>query len=141
MANPELTIDVSMNLTVDDKTLGRALHIVEMWLEDHQDKTIVIEEEEGLRVCLIADEVKGHEAELPGPWISVKDRLPEDSGFFLCLLDTRSLMPFCCACFNPENDKFYISDAHGGVDVVKVTHWMELPKGPKEEANGEESYT
>ena len=55
MANPELTIDVSMNLTVDEKALGRALHIVEMWLEDHPDKTIVIEEEEGLRVCLIAD--------------------------------------------------------------------------------------
>ena len=55
MGNPELTIDVSMNLTVDEKALGRALHIVEMWLEDHPDKTIVIEEEEGLRVCLIAD--------------------------------------------------------------------------------------
>ena len=55
MANPELTIDVSMNLTVDEKTLGRALHIVEMWLEDHPDKTIVIEQEGDLRVCLIAE--------------------------------------------------------------------------------------
>lgn len=55
MALPELTIDVSMNLTVDEKTLGRALHIVEMWLEDHPDKTIVVEEENGVRVCLVAE--------------------------------------------------------------------------------------
>lgn len=55
MANNEPSIDVNMNLTVDEKTLGRALNIVEMWLEDHPDKTIVIEQEAYLRVCLIAD--------------------------------------------------------------------------------------
>lgn len=55
MANSELTVDVTLNFSVDEKTINRALHIVEQLLEDNPDKTIVIEEEDGLRVCLIAE--------------------------------------------------------------------------------------
>ena len=66
MANPELTIDVSMNLTVDEKALGRALHIVELWLEDHPEKTIVVEQEGDLRVCLIAEREESNAEEKQG---------------------------------------------------------------------------
>lgn len=51
----EITFDVNVDLAVSDKTLGRCLRIVEEWLEDHPDKTIVVEEENGVRVCLIAE--------------------------------------------------------------------------------------
>lgn len=53
MAVPEIKIDVG--LSVDDDTLNRILTMLEWWLADNPDKTIVIEQEGTLRVCLIAD--------------------------------------------------------------------------------------
>lgn len=53
MATPEIKIDVG--LSVDDDTLNRILTMLEWWLADNPDKTIVIEQEGTLRVCLIAD--------------------------------------------------------------------------------------
>lgn len=55
MANPEVTLDVNMRLQIGEKTLDRCLQIVDMWLEDNPDKTIVVEDEGGVRVCLIAE--------------------------------------------------------------------------------------
>ena len=54
MAKNEIKVDVNVEMAVSEKTLGRCLRIVEEWLEDHPDKTIVVEEENGVRVCLIA---------------------------------------------------------------------------------------
>ena len=51
----EIKFDVNVEMAVSEKTLGRCLRIVEEWLEDHPDKTIVVEEEHGVRVCLIAE--------------------------------------------------------------------------------------
>lgn len=55
MATPEIKIDVDVGLSVDDDTLNRILTMLEWWLADNPDKTIVIEQEGDLRVCLIAD--------------------------------------------------------------------------------------
>ena len=53
-----VTVDVDVNISVSDKTLNRVLNILDQWLEDNPDKTIVIEEEDGARVCLIAERSK-----------------------------------------------------------------------------------
>ena len=55
MALPIMKVETSVDITISDKALDRALTIIGMWLEDHPDKTIVVEQEDDLRVCLIAD--------------------------------------------------------------------------------------
>ena len=49
------SIDVGVNINPDEKAIGRALTIIEWYLADHPDKTIVVEQEGDLRVCLIAN--------------------------------------------------------------------------------------
>lgn len=44
-----------IELQVSEKALTRALWIVDWYLADHPDKTIIIEQEDDMRVCLIAD--------------------------------------------------------------------------------------
>ena len=52
-------ISISVEISPDETTIGRALTIIEWYLADHPDKTIVIEQEGDLRVCLIADKEQG----------------------------------------------------------------------------------
>lgn len=59
MALPTVTVEASVDITISDKALDRALTIIGMWLEDHPDKTIVVEQENDLRVCLIAEREQG----------------------------------------------------------------------------------
>lgn len=42
-----------------DKSIERALIILDWYLADHPEKTIVVEQEGDLRVCLIADKEQG----------------------------------------------------------------------------------
>jgi hypothetical protein len=61
-------------------------------------------------------------------WISVKDRLPEESGRYLVYAKEgerethRTIAPF--------HKAFHLS---GRMAYWKVTHWMPLPEPPKEE--------
>lgn len=68
-------------------------------------------------------------------WISVKDRLPEKNGYYICWYRASK-------CGNKEDwkikllyweDNIWLLD-HRGFNVVDiVTHWMLLPKAPKGE--------
>ena len=55
MAIPGINIDVHFDLKPSDTTIDRALTIIDWFLADHPEKTIVVEQEGDLRVCLIAD--------------------------------------------------------------------------------------
>lgn len=67
MAKNELTVDVEMRMVVPEKAVERCFILLEMWLADNPDKTIVIEKEGDTRVCLIAEEKQGKEETLSGP--------------------------------------------------------------------------
>ena len=55
MAVPGINVDVNLDLKPSDTTIDRALTILDWFLADHPEKTIVVEQEGDLRVCLIAD--------------------------------------------------------------------------------------
>ena len=67
-------------------------------------------------------------------WISVKDRLPEKRGKYLCVIKG------CCATyleileFNVSKKKFQCYDwEYGGhCNIDNVTHWQELPPLPNQ---------
>ena len=59
MAKNELTVDVEMRMVVPEKAVERCLLLLEMWLADNPEKTIVVEQEGDLRVCLIAEREQG----------------------------------------------------------------------------------
>ena len=52
----ELNMDVHFDLKPSDVTIDRALTILEWYLADHPEKTIVVEQENDLRVCLIKED-------------------------------------------------------------------------------------
>lgn len=66
MANPAIKIDVDMNLKPGDTAVSRAMTIIDWYLADHPDKTIVIEQEGDLRVCLIAEREESNGEEKQG---------------------------------------------------------------------------
>lgn len=51
----ELNMDVHFDLKPSDATIDRVLTILDWYLADHPEKTFVVEQENDLRVCLIAD--------------------------------------------------------------------------------------
>ena len=53
MASNKLTITVDLDIT--DAAVNKCLKVLEIWLENHPDKTIIVEDEDGTRVCLIAE--------------------------------------------------------------------------------------
>ncbi len=73
-----------------------------------------------------------------GEWISVKDRLPEKRGEYLCYfrypgIDVPSLNFICdVICQNT-----YQGSGRWLSDMNNVTHWMPLPEPPKEAQYGE----
>lgn len=48
-------LEYDVGIQISEKTIGRALTIIDWYLADHPDKTIIIEQEDDMRVCLIAD--------------------------------------------------------------------------------------
>ena len=51
----ELNMDVHFDLKPSDATIDRVLTILGWYLADHPEKTIVVEQENDLRVCLIKE--------------------------------------------------------------------------------------
>lgn len=80
-------------------------------------------------------------------WISVKDRLPNEDGKYLCYVEFTfgSYIDCCYFSHNLEevnefifNGKqrcgWYINDDDwGAVEKQNITHWMPLPEPPKGE--------
>lgn len=76
-----------------------------------------------------------------GEWVSVKDRLPEETQCFLVVLNNEDID---IRVFNSKNepfqsyssmlDKFLFLDDKGEWHTTdRVTHWMPLPQAPKGE--------
>lgn len=79
------------------------------------------------------------EGELPGGWISVKERLPEfDTEVLMFLPDAEAGTHFLSGEYQSEHEcDGYIMD-EGWVCIAlgneyEPTHWMPLPPAPKEE--------
>lgn len=70
------------------------------------------------------------------PWISVKDRMPDKVGSYLVCVGTSvftaNYMPAHCA-YSQCVEAGFCSDLFGFTKLLNVTHWMPLPKPPKEE--------
>jgi hypothetical protein len=72
-------------------------------------------------------------------WISVEDRLPEDSTSMLCrvqLLQAHPTIVHFEAHYQPDSDYGGWYDWCGDTDELdgwRVTHWMELPELPEKE--------
>ena len=63
-------------------------------------------------------------------WISVDERLPEEEGYYLCVLADDIVAPYVLR-VQFSNNKFFISEWHEENTGRKVTHWMPLPEPPK----------
>lgn len=48
-------VKVTVDIGVTENTVNKCLRVLDMWLEEHPDKTIMVEDEDGVRVCLIAE--------------------------------------------------------------------------------------
>ena len=62
----ELNMDVHFDLKPSDATIDRVLTILDWYLADHPEKTIVVEQEGDLRVCLIAQREESNGEEKQG---------------------------------------------------------------------------
>lgn len=71
-------------------------------------------------------------------WISVKDRLPEEGEYVLCVLKGSNYGGKIQVCKFVPADKFkdkpYFEHFRNG--FPSVTHWMPLPQSPKENDYG-----
>lgn len=61
-------------------------------------------------------------------WISVKDRLPEENGRYLCIWEDCDKKNIDCVNFR---DGFFPWEELLGERLI--THWMPLPEPPKED--------
>lgn len=59
-------IEYKLKVGVDDTAVSRALNILNWYLADHPEKTIVVEQEGDLRVCLIAEREESNGEEKQG---------------------------------------------------------------------------
>ena len=75
------------------------------------------------------------EAQVP-KWISVEERLPEVSDVVLVIANgkPREHITLIDAILIASywGEEGWIADGFEGWDKLAVTHWMELPEGPKE---------
>ncbi len=66
-------------------------------------------------------------------WISVKDRLPDKSGHYLCAHNGC----ISCLAFSQRHKLFNSYDSFREKEAkrraISVTHWMPIPEPPKEE--------
>ncbi|ELB7365123.1 DUF551 domain-containing protein [Klebsiella pneumoniae] len=69
-------------------------------------------------------------ATVPGKWIPVSERLPEDSGRYWCYVEEQNDLGKSHYQWNCSwnGDRWWVESEGGGI----VTHWMPLPAGPKE---------
>ena len=64
-------------------------------------------------------------------WISVKDSLPENDQWALCFMKDKSFGTFRVFQWNYIDWQW--NDGNEWFDEKDVTHWMPMPKPPKEE--------
>ncbi len=66
-------------------------------------------------------------------WVSVKDRLPDEEGMYLCVFDDRTIETFE---FEGRDLDFWgVRPRHSKLPKsFRVTHWMPLPELPSEES-------
>ncbi len=72
----------------------------------------------------------GDHATVPGKWIPVSERLPEDSGRYWCYVEEqndqgKSHYQWNCSW---NGDRWWVESEGGGI----VTHWIPLPAAPQE---------
>ncbi|MCB6158141.1 DUF551 domain-containing protein [Klebsiella pneumoniae] len=69
-------------------------------------------------------------ATVPGKWIPVSERLPEDSGRYWCYVEEQNDLGKSHYQWNCSwnGDRWWVESEGGGI----VTHWMPLPAAPKE---------
>ena len=118
------------------RTLGRAFADA----EDVLDEAATALEQ-------LRDESERLKAQVPR-WIPVEERLPEEQGQYIVFVDGKVTTDFYWVC---EDIKWWLS-YNGGFNALyidpysskpkreppypRVTHWMPLPKPPKEGTNG-----
>ena len=66
-------------------------------------------------------------------WISVKDRLPEVGGWYLCFKEAAFVPGLRTDVHRWSATKEEWMGSEVGSRIVGVTHWMPLPEPPKEE--------
>ncbi|GKJ67564.1 DUF551 domain-containing protein [Klebsiella pneumoniae] len=67
---------------------------------------------------------------VPGKWIPVSERLPEDSGRYWCYVEEQNDLGKSHYQWNYSwnGDRWWVESEGGGI----VTHWMPLPAAPQE---------
>lgn len=64
-------------------------------------------------------------------WISVDERLPEESGYFLVYISRESEGFRVQAYYYCEDDTWENGDTMASSEYYGVTHWMPLPEPPE----------
>lgn len=64
-------------------------------------------------------------------WISVEDRLPEESGYFLVYIQRESEGFRVNAYYYCEDEMWENGDTMASSEYFGITHWMPLPEAPK----------
>ena len=70
-------------------------------------------------------------------WIPSAERLPKNFVTVLGYIPSAAPMPTVRECYT-INDRFYFPALNANYSTKAVTHWREMPKGPKEEGNGDQ---
>ncbi|HFE6779659.1 DUF551 domain-containing protein [Klebsiella pneumoniae] len=72
----------------------------------------------------------GDHATVPGKWIPVSERLPEDSGRYWCYVEEQNDLGKSHYQWNCSwnGDRWWVESEGGGI----VTHWIPLPAAPQE---------
>ncbi|EMH8472401.1 DUF551 domain-containing protein, partial [Klebsiella pneumoniae] len=72
----------------------------------------------------------GDHATVPGKWIPVSERLPEDSGRYWCYVEEQNDLGKSHYQWNCSwnGDRWWVESEGGGI----VTYWMPLPAAPQE---------
>ena len=82
--------------------------------------------DEALRLLL--SHIKELESQIPR-WIPVEERMPEESGYYLCwdIGAIESAIPYAESYYFDKERRGFEPDAD-----LCITHWQPLPKGPEE---------
>ena len=80
-------------------------------------------------------EQEGKDANVPTKWISVEERLPEESGRYIVLRKSGDCLD---CCYEKERDSWGVLIDMGEAGALwvaykGVTHWMPLPEPPEVE--------
>ena len=113
---------------IDADALAKVLN--DFWLatspREHDDKETALER---AAMCRGIDDCIKYVHDFPNGWISVKDDLPKEFGEPCIVYDGSSVQYGDYF----SNSEWYTPDCYESDEIRGVTHWMPLPKPPKEE--------